>query len=317
MLHRILVTGAMGFVGGYAIKALANEFPESEIFAAGFVGDSPARGLKFDITDRSATSDEIRRVKPDGVLHLAAISDPAQARQKERAAWDVNFTGTMNVVEAALSLVPAARVVFAGSSECYGATFLGAHGHPVREDAAMNPLNVYGATKAAADIYLGQLARAGAQIVRFRPFNHTGPGQSAAFVVPGFAQQIAAAEAGRRQPIINVGNLNVERDLLDVRDVARAYALAFKYEPGKSGPTVFNLSTGVSHRIGTLLEMLIKKAAIEISVQIDPERVRSNDIPVICGDATNASSYLGWQAEIPIETTLADVLDYWRESERR
>ena len=316
MLRRILVTGAAGFVGGYAIKALAREFPESEIIDAGFAGDSSS-AFRFDITDRTATNNAIRRVMPDGILHLAAVSNPAQAHQNARAAWDVNFTGTMNVVEAALARDPATRIVFAGSSECYGATFLEARGRPVREDAALNPLNVYGATKAAADIYLGQLASAGAQIVRFRPFNHTGPGQSAAFVVPGFAQQIAAAEAGRRPSIINVGNLDVERDLLDVRDVARAYALAFRYEPGKRDPTVFNLSTGVSHRIGALLETLIKKAAIEISVQIDPERVRHNDIPIICGDATNAATYLGWRAEIPIETTLADVLDYWRESERR
>lgn len=309
--RRILVTGGAGFVGGYAIAALKRAYPEAAIIAGGVGGDERQGFETFDIADNTQTRAAIERIRPDGVLHLAAISDPAKARLDARAAWDINFTGVMNVVEAAMAQNPDTAFVFAGSSESYGAAFRDCNG-PISEEAALKPLNIYGATKAAADIYLGQLASAGARIVRFRPFNHTGAGQSPAFVAPAFARQIAEIEAGRQAPTIKVGNLDVERDLLDVRDVARAYALAFTYAPEEDDPSVFNLALGAPLKIRSLLDALRAMSNRDIAVEVDPQKLRSNEIASISGDARRAEKYLGWRAEIPIETTLADVLSACR-----
>ncbi|MDZ7627845.1 MAG: GDP-mannose 4,6-dehydratase [Parvularculaceae bacterium] len=313
--RRILVTGAAGFVGGYAIAALKNAYPDATIIQGGVGGEGRSDFETFNIADIDQTRAAIERIKPDGVLHLAAIADPAKARLDARATWDVNFSGVMNVVEAAMAQNPNTIFVFAGSSESYGAAFRDCNG-PISEEAALKPLNIYGATKAAADIYLGQLASAGSRIIRFRPFNHTGAGQSPVFVAPAFAWQIAEIEAGRQPPTIKVGNLDVERDLLDVRDVARAYALAFAYAPGEGDPSVFNLAVGAPLRIGALLDKLRSMSDRTIAVEVDPQKLRSNEIASISGDARRAEKYLGWRAEIPIEATLANVLSACRESVR-
>lgn len=312
--RRILVTGAAGFVGGYAIAALREAYPSAEIIPAG-LGGGP-ESLAFDISDANAARDAIKAAKPTDILHLAAISDPSVAGASPRAAWDINFTGVMNITEAALARDPSTRIVFAGSSECYGASFRTASG-PIKESAALEPLNVYGATKAAADIYLGQLASAGASIVRFRPFNHTGPGQAPSFVAPAFATQIAAIEAGAQTPSIKVGHLDVDRDILDVRDVVRAYAMAFDCVVDSVRPAVMNLSTGAPVKIRRMLEILLGLSDRKITIEPDPARIRSNEIQSIAGDSARAAAILGWKPQIALEQTLKDLLDDCRQRVRR
>ncbi len=304
---RVLITGGSGFVGTALTRLLATDHPECEVHALGHESRS------FDICDHALVADLVQRIRPTAVVHLAAIAAPAEAKASPRRAWNVNLMGTLNVAEAIQRHAPDARLVFAGSSESYGAYFKTADGRPVREDAPLLPQTVYAATKASADLMLAQMAMDGLDVVRFRPFNHTGPGQADQFVVPAFARQVAEAAAGKRPRVIEVGNLDAARDFLDVRDVVRAYAKA-ALEPASSlSGNVYNLASGKPIAIRAILDRLIALSGVEVDVKTDPSRLRKNEIPVACGDASAAYADMGWRPAIPLEQTLHDVFDYWKE----
>lgn len=304
---RIGVTGANGFVGGWLCRRIA---------AAG--GDAVEvlplldRETGGDIRDRDAVMDAVAAARPDAVVHLAAIAAPAQARHAPHEAWQVNVMGTLNVAQALLEQAPDALLVHAGSAEVYGDSFMGAAG-PLDEDAALRPRTVYGATKAAADIMVGQMARDGLRSVRFRAFNHTGPGQTPDYVASAFARQIALIERGLSPPVIKVGNLEVERDFLDVRDVVDAYVSAVarrgELEPG----CALNLASGRAIAVRALLETLLGLSDAPVEVVVDPARLRRDEVPMVAGDARRAAQLLCWRPEIPLEKTLADVLEHWRQ----
>lgn len=303
-----MVTGAGGFVGSALLQLLEREHAGCELFV---MGRAEGRRNPIDLRDREAIDDVVREVQPTALVHLAAVADPSQARNEPRHAWDVNVTGTMNLAESVMRHAPDARFVYVGSSEAYGASFQTATG-PVTEDAPLRPVNVYGATKAAADILIGQMSYDGLRAIRFRPFNHTGPGQSDAYVVSDFARQVAEIISGKREPVMHVGNLEAERDFLDVRDVVRAYVKA-AVEGYETGPhCVYNIASGQPRKIRSILDALIAQSGRDIEVRADPNRLRPNDIPVACGDASKARERLNWTPLVPFEQTLADVLEYWR-----
>jgi GDP-4-dehydro-6-deoxy-D-mannose reductase len=228
-------------------------------------------------------------------------------------AWDVNFQGTMNLAYAAMELAPESRFIFAGSSEAYGASFIDAAKAPVKENVALKPMNVYGATKAAADVLVGQLAYDGLKSIRFRPFNHTGPGQTDAYVVSAFAKQLAEISVGAKPPRISVGNLSAFRDFLDVRDVVRAYADAALIDeaPDILGG-VFNLSSGRSVQVQSILDMLIEISGLSVEIEIDPQRLRGSEIAAASGDNGAALEAFGWKPEIELSRTLGDVFEDWK-----
>ena len=294
--RRILVTGAGGFVGRHLLPALHEAYPAAELLTVG-----------FDVSDAVATANAVREAAPDACVHLAAISAIAEARQDPDRAWRVNLLGTLALARAILAQAPGCRFVFAGSADAYGATFR--RGIPLDEDAPLAPLNTYAATKAAADLALGAMARDGLDVVRLRPFNHTGPGQSADFVVPAFAQQVALIAAGRQRGL-QVGALDPYRDFLDVRDVCRAYALCLSADLPSGA--VLNLASGTPRRIGDVLADLLRLAGVEAQPDTDPARLRPADIPTASGDAARARAALGWAPAIAWPTTLRDVLDDWR-----
>ena len=209
-----------------------------------------------------------------------------------------------------LRLSPQARFINAGSSEVYGRSFNVAGG-TVDESALLDPCNPYASTKAAADLVLGQMAEAGLRSVRFRLFNHTGPGQSPNFAVPAFASQIASIERCQGSPVIKVGNLDAKRDFLDVRDVVEAYAAAVG-APDLSPGVVINIASGVPRRMGDVLDAMLAMSDVEIDIEQDRALMRPSDIPITAGDARRAASLLGWQPSIPWEKTLRDVLDAHR-----
>lgn len=310
--HRVLVTGT-GFVSHWLAEALASE-AGVRTAVAGLSPLPPMRGveaLQLDITDASAVGEAVKAVRPTAVVHLAAIADPREAREAPHRAWAVNLDGTYALAEAVLRDAPAARFIYVSTSEVYGDRF-SKTGVPLDEAALLDPTNPYGASKAAADLLVGQLARDGLKCIRIRPFNHTGPRQSQRYVVPALAAKIAAIERGHQPAAIRVFNMDSSRDFLDVRDVIRAYVRlsvgAHELEPG----LILNLASGVPRRIGDVLDQLLALTKLDITVESEAAPSGSSDCRVTCGDSRRARNLLGWHPSIPWETTLADVLNYWR-----
>jgi GDP-4-dehydro-6-deoxy-D-mannose reductase len=297
-MTRLLITGGNGFVGQHLLRYLRGAAPEIEPLA-------PA----LNITDRQAIEVLIETTRPDALLHLAAISAPGHAAAAQDHAWAVNLQGTLNLAQAVLAHAPECRFIFVSSAEVYGRAFLGKR--KVTEDTKPEPANPYASTKAAAEAALATLP--GLQLLRLRPANHTGPGQSPDFVIPAFARQIARIEAGLQPPVLRVGDLETWRDFLDVSDICAAYekALALPdFAPGE----VLNIASGTPRRIGDLLEALLGMARIRIGVETDPAKLRAADIPVTRLDATRARKLLDWSPQIPIKETLATTLAFWRRS---
>lgn len=174
------------------------------------------------------------------------------------------------------------------------------------------PRNTYAATKAAADLMIGQMSMDELNAIRFRPFNHSGPGQTPDYVLPAFAQQVARIEKGQQPPVLNVGNLDAERDFLDVRDVVRAYFQAALPETRIATGAAFNVATGHPVRIGKMLRLLLDQAKVPIEVNRDATKFRPNDVPRASGDSRALRESLGWHPTIALEQTIADVLDFYR-----
>lgn len=279
---RILVTGAGGFVGGHLLTEISARFPAASVHTD-----------HFDVTDAEAVAAAVAAFRPDACVHLAAIASVPEARRDPARTFAVNLGGTLNLAKAILDHAPECRMVYAGSSETYGGSFRA--GIALDETALLEPLNVYAASKAAADLTLGAMAaESGLRVVRFRPFNHTGPGQSEAFVIPAFAAQIARIEAGEQEKVIRVGNLEPERDFLHVADVVLAYALALEKFDDLPNGAVFNLASGTPRRIGDILAAMIARASVPIEVEIDPERLRPVEIMRAAGNADKAYRLLNW-----------------------
>ena len=306
--RRILLTGGSGFVGGHLRSALATRFPDAEVLDP-FTADPD-----FDIADAAAVDAAVAAVRPDASIHLAAISAVPAARDDPDRAWRVNLHGTLSLARSLLAYVPDSPLLFASTAEIYGASFarLNTGGGGLDETAAPAPANTYAASKAAADLALGAMAQEGLRVIRARPFNHTGPGQSDAFVVPAFARQIARIAAGLQEPVMAVGALDPARDFLDVRDVCRCYAACLAHAGDMAPGTILNIASGTPRRIGDVLDALIAMAGISVELHRDAGRFRRTDIPLAYGDASRARELLGWAPQIPWETTLADVLHDWQ-----
>jgi GDP-4-dehydro-6-deoxy-D-mannose reductase len=295
---RILLTGASGFVGRHLSTALSAAYPDATLIAP-----------EIDVRDADAVTAMVRDAAPEACIHLAAVSSVIAAAQNEDQAWRVNLHGTLHVARAILRHAPRCLMLFVSSADAYGSSFRA--GVPVTEDTALAPMNVYGASKAAADLALGSMATQGLRVIRLRSFNHTGPGQSAEFAVPAFARQIAGIAAGLQPPMLHVGNLDTWRDFLDVRDVCRAYVRCVTSGDTVAPGTILNLASGQPRRIGDVLSDLQAMAGVEIEVRTDQSRVRATDLRMACGDATRARELLGWTPTIPWSVTLRDVLDDW------
>lgn len=298
--RRILVTGASGFVGRHLLPALGAAFPDAAIAAD-----------HFDVTDNEAVRDSVGDASPDACIHLAGVTNVVAARSDPDLAWRVNLLGTLNLARTVLTLAPSCRFVFASSAEVYGASFRS--GQKLDESAPLAPMNGYAATKAAADLALGAMSHDGLRVVRLRLFNHTGPGQSDAFVVPAFARQIARIESGLQPPPLRVGGLDTSRDFLNVHDVCNAYIACLRRSGDELAPgAILNIGSGQPRRIGDILDELLSLAGLSTEVATDAARLRRSEIATASGDITRARRLLGWAPTIPWRQTLADVLTDWR-----
>jgi GDP-4-dehydro-6-deoxy-D-mannose reductase len=311
--RRILVTGAGGFVAGHLRPLLRAAFPAAELVEMG------GAGAKVDLADAAAVAGFVAGVAPDACVHLAAVTAVPAANADPEAAWRVNLMGTLSLARALQAANPAAVLLFASSAEIYGRSF--AAGVALDEGGLPAPMNTYAATKAAADLALGAMAAQGGagglRVIRMRPFNHTGPGQSASFVVPAFARQVARIAAGLQAPKLQVGALDPFRDFLDVRDVCAAYVAALARADEVAPGAVFNVASGVPRRIGDILAALMAIAGVEAEVSTGAALLRRAEIPTASGDAGAARAALGWAPAIAWERTLEDVLADWRGRVRR
>ena len=284
----ILVTGAKGFVGGYLLPLLGEQ----------------AVAAEADVRDAAAVEAEFRAVEPSAVVHLAALSSVGESWLQPVEIWRVNVLGTLHVLQAA---APGTRILLASTAEVYGR----AEKLPASEDAALAPVSPYGASKAAAELACAPArARGELEIVVTRAFNTEGPGRDERFAVGSWARQIAELEhAGGGT--LHVGDLSAKRDIVDVRDASRAYASLV--DPAVEGGT-YNIASGRAVGMQHVLDVLLGLARCEIRVEPDPERMRPVDLPELWGDPSKLDAATGWKAEIPLEQTLADTLDYARET---
>lgn len=315
---RILVTGATGFVGTHLRRALlANS--DWDIVGTAFP-DPPSSPLDpmreslihLDLLDREATWEVLREYSPDYVVHLAAQSHVPTAFKDPWRTLENNIFAQLNLLEGCIALGIKPRVLVIGSGDEYGRA--PAEELPLNEDHPLRPENPYSVSKVAQDVMGYQYyASYGLPVIRARPFNHVGPGQSPRFVLPAFASQIAEIEAGLREPVLSVGNLAAARDFTDVRDVVRAYHLMLCH--GKSGE-VYNVASGKGYRIEELVYQLLALSEVPVTIEVDPERYRPVDVPVIYGSAERLRRDTGWEPRIPISQTIHDVLSEWRERVR-
>lgn len=315
-MKKAMVIGAAGFVGSYLIKHLNNDCGY-EVFATKLPAENlenlPAKVYDLDILNKESIVSLLYELRPDYIFHLAAQSSVSVAWNNPQLTIDVNIKGAVNLMDAVRELYYKPRIVVIGSGEEYGHIRDGET--PIREDNRVNPGNIYAATKACQNMIGSIYARAyDMELVLVRAFNHIGPGQSAIFVVSDFCKQVAEIEAGLREPVMYVGNLSAKRDFTDVRDVVRAYALLAKN--GQKGAT-YNVGRGHAYAIREILDMIISHSTKEIKVEIDQAKIRPVDVPIIEADISKINEATGWTPEIPIESTVEEVLNYWRDRCRK
>ena len=312
---RALVTGVAGFAGSHLAEFLIRDGFETHgvdvserslrAFAAAL---KRAKLAQCDVRDRERLNRIVSEIAPDLVFHLAGVASVLECERNPTLAMEVNIIGSCNLLDAVRDNAPGVRTLVVSSSEVYGK--VAPEHFPIAEDVPVKPANFYSVTKASVEM-LSMLysEKYGMDIVILRPFNHVGPRQSPAFVCADFAAQIARIERGLAPPQLRVGDLSVERDFTDVRDMVRGYAVAARRARG--GET-YNLCSGRSVRIEDVLKTLLEYAEVPIEVQRDPDKFRTSEIPVVVGSAEKFRRTTGWSPEMPLATTLHDTLDFWR-----
>lgn len=261
-----------------------------------------------DIRNASDVLQVLETVRPQRIYHLASVTFVPAVAQDWHASFDTIFFGASNLLEAVKQLKLQARVLWVGSSEEYGMPAL--EEYPLKESRVLTPVSLYGVAKASAEVLADSYVRRDQlDVVRVRPFNHIGPRQESRFMSSSFARQIAQIETGA-PPVIKVGNLSACKDFTDVRDTVRAYHSIM--ERGVAGD-VYNVCTGKSLSVKSILEGLVSQASMPISVEIDPERYRPEPPVNFYGDPSWLTQRTDWLPEISIQATLRDILNYWRQ----
>lgn len=306
----ILVTGAAGFAGRHLLAHLCTSAAGDEVLAWSRQPPTQTDGVRWrqvDITDRHAVHQAISEAQPAHIVHLAGSPHVGQSWLNSLLPLQTNVLGTHHLLEAVRLHSPQSRVVVVTSAMIYQASAMA-----LTEDAPLVPSSPYGLSKLAQDqLALTAAHDDGLHVVVARPFNHIGPGQDPTFAVSSFARQIALIEAGLAAPVIHVGNLDAERDLTDVRDVVDAYVRLLDH--GRAG-WPYNICTGTAYRVGDLLDRLIALSRVPVTRTVDADRLRPSDLPRLVGDCTRLRTTLGWAPQRPLDDTLRDALDWWREA---
>ncbi len=314
---KIMITGYNGFVGRHLVRELYKARRGSiEVIGIDKTIDSadnlPASVEECNFLDFANVFEIIKKYSPEVIFHFAAESSVASSWHSPSFMVSNNVNSQINLFEALRKLDKLkTRVIIAGSSEEYGE--VDPEMLPASENCAFRPLSSYAVSKIAQDMTAFQYFKSyGMDVIRVRCFNLCGPGQLSKYVLSSFARQTAQIEAsGARSGVIKVGNLEIARDYTDVRDASNYYIeLAEKAVSGE----VYNLCSGKIYYLKDLLNILIKKSKIDIRVETDPEKLRPSDLKLIYGDNSKLNALCNYRPRYNIETTLTEMLDYWREN---
>jgi GDP-4-dehydro-6-deoxy-D-mannose reductase len=311
---RALVTGITGFAGGHLAQILLDR--GDQVFG---VARDEGTGLSHltqeiipviaDLQDSAVVQKLLSDVQPEAIYHLAGQAFVPTSWENPWETLENNIRPQLNILQAMVKLKSKARLLIVASNQVYGHVTKDLL--PVHEDTPLRPDNPYGVSKVAQDVLgLQYFLSHGIDVLRVRAFNHIGPRQNPVFVAASFAKQIAEIEAGLKEPVMHVGNLEAERDFTDVIDVMRAYALLVDYgDPGEA----YNIGTGRAYSIRYLLDVFLSYSDVQIKVEQDPARIRPSDVSVIYADNSKLRHKTGWEPMIKFEDSLHRVLQYWRQ----
>lgn len=306
---RVLVTGASGFVGSHLVAHLNSIGDEPVGLSRRPIEHFPSEHFSVDLLDTAAVADVLRAVRAEAIVHLAGYADAGRSFREPQEAWRLNLDATLSLYRA-VEAAEVRPVILAVTSGMVHGRAAGT-GPIVDESTPLLPNSPYGASKAAADLAGYQaFCHPGLPVIRVRPFNQIGPGQSHGYAAAAFAERLARIEAGLSPPVMETGGLNGIRDMTDVRDMVRAYRLLIRHgTPGEA----YVAGSGRSVRISDVLDELRRISGVRVEVRIQADKVRPNEVAVARVPATKLREATGWSPEIPLRQSLSDILNDWRD----
>jgi GDP-4-dehydro-6-deoxy-D-mannose reductase len=299
-MPRALITGGTGFVGKHLSLLLGTKGFSVAVLTREPHSDSEIDYYQGDIRDATCIHSAVREIRPEWVFHLAGISAIDAAAADPQLTYEINVGGARNLFAAVKAFSDQTRVLNVSTSQVYAPS-----NDALTESSVTEPVGPYATSKAMAEAIAAQYPG----IITVRPFNHTGPGQPANFVLSSIAKQIAEIESNRRSPTLSLGNVHVKRDFTDVRDVVRAYWLVL--DKGKPGET-YNVCSGDALSISDIVELFSSISGMNVAVESTPAKIRHGEAAQLKGDAGKILCDTGWKPTIELRTTVRDLLDYWR-----
>ncbi|RME58842.1 MAG: NAD-dependent epimerase/dehydratase family protein [Candidatus Dadabacteria bacterium] len=308
---KVLLTGASGFIGSHLLpQLLLKGHKVCALYFKNKVNIAGIESQRVDITKKEDVERVLNYFAPQAVIHLAAQPFVPEAEKDFQHTLNLNVLATANICDLLLKNKIKAKFIYISSGEVYGKVSEDAL--PITEEQECKPVNNYALSKVMAEFVVKKYCLlSNNQVVIFRPFNQIGPGQSARFVTASFAKQLAEVALGKREPVIKVGNLSPKRDFMDVRDSVTAYEAALE-----TGEGIYNLASGRSTAIKDILNLLIAISGVNVEVVEDPALFRRVDLPRVEGSYKKAERDFGWKPVVPLEQSLRDLYNYWKEQVR-